>query len=233
MKLTLQHAVVGYDAGRPLVVLPELNLSGGGLHVFLGSNGSGKSTLLRSIMGVHPLLEGEVLLRSESRSWCPKDRDAWRESIALVPSTPPRHVGLTVQEVLELSGDADHAARRHPRMQPWLKMRLAHLSDGQAQQVMVARAMLQSSKWVVLDEPTAFLDVQGQGHLWAMLSDHVSAGGSALMATHDLRGVTRWFERASAPLREASSLHVLANGRLVPVKLSSTQEELEAMLSCT
>ena len=48
------------------------------------------------------------------------------------------------------------AAMHHPRLQPWLTRRLSELSDGQKQQVMVARAMLQSQSWIVLDEPTAF-----------------------------------------------------------------------------
>jgi ABC-type cobalamin/Fe3+-siderophores transport system ATPase subunit len=135
---------------------------------------------------------------------------------------------LTVEEVLELSGEARIAAERHPRLKPWLPLRFSHLSDGQAQQVMVARAMLQSSHWVVLDEPTAFLDVEGQRHLWDMLTDHVTSGGSAVMATHDLLGVTRWLHRANATLRESSSLHFLSKGHLEPLERNATLEELEA-----
>ncbi|MGB1578196.1 MAG: ATP-binding cassette domain-containing protein, partial [Flavobacteriales bacterium] len=228
MKLSFQNATVGYDPKTPLVTLPNLDLKAGGLHVLLGPNGSGKSTLIRSVVGVHSLLEGDVFVRTESRCWRPSDRGWWRDHVALVPSTPPSQVGLTVEEVLALSGDANLAARRHPRLQPWLPMRFSHLSDGQAQQVMVARAMLQSSHWVVLDEPTAFLDVEGQHHLWDMLTDHVASGGSAVMATHDLLGVTRWLAGANATLRESSSVHFLSNGRLESVELSATLEELEA-----
>ena len=104
----------------------------------------------------------------------------------------PREVGLTVREVLQLSGSHEGAAMHHPRLQPWLTRRLSELSDGQKQQVMVARAMLQSQSWIVLDEPTAFLDVKGQADLWDMLTQHLEHGGSVLMATHDLRGVLRW-----------------------------------------
>jgi ABC-type cobalamin/Fe3+-siderophores transport system ATPase subunit len=228
MTMSFQNATVGHDPKTPLVTLPSLELKAGGLHVLLGPNGSGKSTLIRSVVGVHPLLEGDVFVRTESHRWRPSDRGWWRDHVALVPSTPPSQVGLTVEEVLELSGDASLAAKRHPRLKAWLPMRFSHLSDGQAQQVMVARAMLQSSHWVVLDEPTAFLDVEGQRQLWDMLTDHVTSGGSAVMATHDLLGVTRWLDRANATLRESSSLHFLSNGRLEPLELHATLVELEA-----
>jgi len=145
-----------------------------------------------------------------------------------VPSTPPKHVGLTVREVLELSGNADDAVRQNPRTAAWLDVRLSQLSDGQAQQVMVARAMLQSPHWVVLDEPTAFLDVTSQADMWAMLSRHVEGGGSVLMATHDLRGVQRGLADASVEVQAKSTISLLRNRSLERLPVRATLEELEA-----
>ena len=104
----------------------------------------------------------------------------------------------------------------HPRLQPWLTRRLSELSDGQKQQVMVARAMLQSQSWIVLDEPTAFLDVKGQADLWDMLTQHLEHGGSVLMATHDLRGVLRWAQ-SNEHARGSGSLSVLGRDGLESV----------------
>ncbi len=228
MNLSLRDAVVGHPGHPPLLAVDALRFNAGGIHVLLGANGSGKSTFLRSVLGVQPLLHGTVALEDGRRMWGPTDRSRWVKHLAFVPSTPPKHVGLTVREVLELSGKAEDAVRQNPRMAPWLDVRLSQLSDGQAQQVMVARAMLQSPHWVVLDEPTAFLDVTSQADMWAMLSRHVDAGGSVLMATHDLRGVQRGLADASAAVRAQSSISLLRHRALERLHVQASLEELEA-----
>ena len=143
---------------------------------------------------------------------------------------PPKHVGLTVAEVLSLSGPWEEAVSHHPQLEPWLNLRLSTLSDGQAQQVMVARAMLQSSHWLMLDEPTAFLDVRGQRHLWGMLTTHLNRGGSVMLATHDLRGVHRWVREAPEDVLQVSSIHQLTPSGLSPLAIDASLDELESAL---
>lgn len=229
MTLELLNAHVGYPGLPPLVQVDSWKASSGGLHAILGANGSGKSTLLRSVLGVIPLLQGSVQLVSNSGVCRPVDRSKWVRHVAYVASTPPSNVGLTVQEVLELSGSSELAASRIDRIRPWLNRRLAHLSDGQAQLVMVARAMLQSKDWIVLDEPTAFLDVKAQIELWAMLEEHVSGGGSVLLATHDLRGVHMWLSKAPADLQAKSSLSLVQDRVLKPQGKEASLEDLERL----
>lgn len=230
MNLNLENAQVGHVGHPPLLELDSWFLEAGGLHVILGSNGAGKSTLLRSILGIHPLLSGSVALEAGSRHCGPENRANWIKHLAFVPSTPPQQVGLTVREVLELSGDANGAARLNPRLEPWLNLRLSQLSDGQAQQVMVARAMLQSRHWVVLDEPTAFLDVAAQRDMWTMLSRHVGEGGSVLMATHDLRGVQRGLASTAQEVQAKSSISLLRNRAIQSIPVGASLEELELKL---
>ena len=230
MNLKLHHAKVGHAGHPPLLELDSWHLESGGLHVVLGANGSGKSTLLRSILGIQPLHSGSVALEAGSRNWGPEDRTNWIKHLAFVPSTAPQQVGLTVREVLELSGDASGAALLNPRLKPWFTLRLSQLSDGQAQQVMVARAMLQSRHWVVLDEPTAFLDVAAQRDMWATLSRHVDEGGSVLMATHDLRGVERGLASTSSEVRSKSSISLLRNRAIQSIPVGASLEELELEL---
>jgi ABC-type cobalamin/Fe3+-siderophores transport system ATPase subunit len=228
MNLRLREAKVGHVSQTPLLELDSWLLEAGGMHMVLGGNGSGKSTLLRSILGVHPFLGGDVVLEVGSREWGPADRNHWVNHLAFVPSMPPKQVGLTVKEVLELSGDVGDALGQNPRMKAWLGLRLSQLSDGQAQQVMVARAVLQSPCWVVLDEPTAFLDVAAQNEMWAMLIRHVEKGGSVLMATHDLRGVQRGLSITTPEVKAKSSISLLRKRGVVHLSVEATLEELES-----
>ena len=228
MNLEMHNAVIGHAGQAPLLRVDSWIAKGGGFHVLLGSNGSGKSTMLRSLLGVHPLMSGRVALVGLDQEIEPSEPKQWVRHVSFVPSTPPKHVGLSVREVLELSGHPDEATQFHPRLAPWLDKKLSQLSDGQAQQVMVARATLQSSDWVVLDEPTAFLDVVAQRELWEMLSRHVAAGGSVVMATHDLRGITRGLAAMPNHVLDRSSISVIERGALTHIPIDSTLDELES-----
>ena len=93
---------------------------------------------------------------------------------------------------------------------------------------MVARAMLQSNRWLVLDEPTAFLDVRAQRRLWSMLDVHLGRGG-VLMAT--ICGVERWSEAQSQAALTLSSLNVIKQGSLHELPLHSSKEDLSELLA--
>ena len=230
MNLHLDCVVLGHHADQPLTSPLSTQFQGGGMHVILGGNGTGKTTLLRSVLGIQAVLSGSICLNDGETSLAAQGAGAWRKHMAYVASTPPREVGLTVREVLEMSGAWEEATDRHPRLKPWSKRPLSQLSDGQKQQVMVARAMLQSQSWIVLDEPTAFLDVKGQSDLWAMLTQHLEHGGSVLMATHDLRGVLHW-SQMHASLRSSGSLNILNAEDLENVGWAVEEEELVAKLT--
>ena len=229
MNLVLNNVNVGHT--HPLTGPMTMSFGAGGMHVVLGANGAGKTTLLRTVLGVQPSLAGHIRLDQGTGSLDANDTRAWGKHVAFVPSMPPKHVGLTVAEVLSLSGPWEEAVSHHPQLEPWLNQRLSTLSDGQAQQVMVARAMLQSNDWLMLDEPTAFLDVRGQRHLWGMLTTHLNRGGSVMMATHDLRGVHRWMQQAPADVVEVSSIHVLSSRGLSPLASDASLDTLEAALT--
>lgn len=228
MNLVLNDLQVGHK--HPLTKPLTMAFGAGGMHVVLGANGTGKTTLLRSVLGVQAPLAGHISLDRGEDKLRTNDPRVWGRHVAFVPSMPPKHVGLTVAEVLSLSGPWAQAVSHHPQLEPWLNQRLSTLSEGQAQQVMVARAMLQSNDWLMLDEPTAFLDVRGQRHLWDMLTTHLERGGSVMMATHDLRGVHRWMQKAPADVVEVSSIHVLSSSGLSLLASDSSLDALEAAL---
>ena len=228
MKLVLDKLEVGHK--HPLTEAITTSFGAGGMHVVLGTNGAGKTTLLRTVLGVQAPLAGRITLDEGGGSLNANDPRAWGKHVAFVPSMPPKHVGLTVAEVLSLSGPWEEAVSHHPQLEPWLNQRLSTLSDGQAQQVMVARAMLQSSHWLMLDEPTAFLDVRGQRHLWGMLTTHLNRGGSVMLATHDLRGVHRWVREALEDVLKISSIHQLTPSGLSPLAIDASLDQLESAL---
>ena len=201
------------------------------MHLVLGGNGSGKSSLLRTLVQALPALSGEVSMSDGNQALQPKEGATWTKSIAFVPSRPPQQVGLTVKEVWALSGDPSEVEEWHPDLMGLAASRLSELSDGQAQQVMVARAMLQSNRWLVLDEPTAFLDVQAHRRLWSMLDVHVDRGGGVLMATHDLWGVERWAQAESKATLALSSLSMIRQGTLHALPLQSSKEDLSELLA--
>ncbi|MGB1099840.1 MAG: ATP-binding cassette domain-containing protein [Flavobacteriales bacterium] len=228
MNLVLNNVNVGHK--HPLTEPLTMSFGARGMHVVLGANGAGKTTLLRTVLGVQAPLDGHITMDLGGGSVDANDPREWGKHVAFVPSMPPKHVGLTVAEVLSLSGPWEEAVSHHPQLEPWLNQRLSTLSDGQAQQVMVARAMLQSNDWLMLDEPTAFLDVRGQRHLWGMLTTHLNRGGSVMMATHDLRGVNRWMQEAPVDVLEVSSIHVLSSSGLSPLAYDASLDALEAAL---
>jgi ABC-type transport system involved in cytochrome c biogenesis ATPase subunit len=96
---------------------------------------------------------------------------------------------------------------------------------------MVARAMLQTETWVMMDEPTAFLDVHAQGQLWAMLRVHLGGGGGVFLATHDLWGVERVMARLSKEELQRSSLSWIDGQELKPLDLTSSKDVLADLLS--
>ena len=228
MNLILSKASIGFPGDRTLLSADDWSWKAGGVHVVFGANGSGKSTMLRSILGLIALQNGEVHLEADHQVISRFQREEWVKSISFVASKPPAGVGLTAREVLSLSGPVHVALERNPRLQHWLDTRLSNLSDGQAQQVMVGRAMIQSRHWVVMDEPFAFLDVRAQKDLWHMVETHVARGGSVLLATHDVAGFCKWKERANSSVIQKSSLSVLLNGALEALKMTSSIDEIES-----
>jgi iron complex transport system ATP-binding protein len=192
--LTLHHL----ELARPDLKGMRINaaLSPGDFLVVVGRNGAGKSTLLQTIMSLLPPAQGEVWLGEDQVAELrPRDRAA---RMSLVTSTPPRHAGITVRATMELALRAaglpvDRSSvedgMKRAGIAVWADRRLDHLSDGMAQRVMVARAALQGREVMVLDEPTAFLDVVGKEDILSQLHHCRTSGTIVVLASHDLDAV--------------------------------------------
>lgn len=187
---------------RGVTVLHDVELVAhpGELITLIGPNGAGKSTLLRTIVGAQPPLSGRILLDGKDlTTLSPRDR-AQRLAVVL---TEPVDVGLmTVEAVVKLgrlpyrswlSGEkakdrvAVDRALADAGVEELRDRMLTDLSDGERQRVMVARALAQEPAVLVLDEPTAFLDVARRIELAAMLTRLTATTGAAIiLSTHDL-----------------------------------------------
>ena len=194
---------IGYRHGkRGEVVHSHLNfaLCRGELTCLLGSNGAGKSTLLRTLAAVQPPLSGDItLLGKPLASYSPKER-SWKIGIVLTDKTQAG--GLSVRELVALGrqphtgffgrlGKEDHEIIDHALeavgMAEKASKYTAELSDGERQKVMIAKALVQECPLILLDEPTAFLDVVSRIEIMTLLHRLASEEQRAiLMSTHDI-----------------------------------------------
>ncbi|HEY0742606.1 MAG TPA: ABC transporter ATP-binding protein [Chryseosolibacter sp.] len=195
--LTTSAIKIGYRHGNTDNVLFDnlnLELASGQLVCFMGPNGIGKSSLIRTLAGLQNPLAGEILLH-------PADRN--REQLISVVLTDKISSGnMTVYDLvafgrypyLRWSVDlsyADeeiiHRAISHVHIESLSKTPLHELSDGQMQMAMIARAIAQDTSIILLDEPTAHLDLNNRVEIMRLLRRLAKSTNKAiLVATHEL-----------------------------------------------
>jgi iron complex transport system ATP-binding protein len=177
----------------------NLTVDTGALVAVLGANGSGKSTLLRTIAGLQPPIAGSLELCGRAvQSLTVEDR-ARLVGVVLTDRAPLP--ALTVRQVVEWGryphvgwagrlSAADHAvvdSALEAADARGLAARLCDsLSDGEFQRVHLARALAQQPEVLVLDEPTAFLDLPSRLALMATLRRIADEGRTVILATHEL-----------------------------------------------
>lgn len=178
----------------------NLQLQRGKLVGLLGPNGIGKSTLLRTMAGMHAPLEGAVYVEGEDIGTLRPGELAKRLSLVLTDAPP---MGLMTGYELVALGRLPHTdwlgklSANDQLMIEWAldavsatalaEKRVAEVSDGQRQKLMIARALAQDAKLMLLDEPTAYLDLPRRVETMHLLRQLAHQGGLAiLVSTHDL-----------------------------------------------
>jgi iron complex transport system ATP-binding protein len=204
--------------GRPVVREVTARVERGEWVALIGPNGAGKTTLLRAIAGLLPH-EGHVSLFEQPAAELERRERA--RLLAVVPQEPETPPWLTVAEYAlmgrtphlgplarEGAADRDAAARALDRLglEPFAERALGTLSGGERQRVVVARALAQEAPIVLLDEPTAALDIGHQQQALELLDALRSADGLTLVAAmHDLTLAALYADRVL----------LLAEGRIV------------------
>jgi iron complex transport system ATP-binding protein len=195
--LSARALAVGYRR-RAVASGLSFEVSPGSLWAVLGPNGAGKSTLLRTALGLLSPVAGDVLLFGRpARAW---ERPALARRVAWVPQTFEADAGFTGLEFV-LLGRAPHlgvwglpSARDVQLARSALEeLGVAHLagrrtlelSGGERRLLLLARALAQGPELLLLDEPTAFLDLRHQVHVLEGVRARVDRGLAAVAVLHD------------------------------------------------
>lgn len=197
--LSTQDLAIGYARGKNENRLFEhlnLTLASGVMICFMGPNGAGKSSLLRTLAGLQKPLSGKIEVFPPSGIKDP----ARNISVVLTDKVHSPH--LTVEEMITFGRypylgwgirltaadtEAVRAAMRQVRIEPLRSKKIYELSDGQLQLVMIARALAQDTPVILLDEPTAHLDLNNRVEIMNLLRDlSRSTHRAIVLATHEL-----------------------------------------------
>ena len=200
----------------------------------IGPNGAGKSTLLRAISRVLNFQDGAVSLLGADLKSLPARKVA--ELLALVPQIAPYTQGFTAFELVlmgryphlgrfQVEGRADDRiardAMRLTETGAFSTRTIETLSGGERQRVFIARALAQEPQVLLLDEPTANLDVLHQLKILTLVRRLVDDGLTAIAAIHDLNLAARFCDR----LVLLTSGRVLGDGSPQDVLTPETIEE--------
>ena len=197
--LSTQALSIGYHH-KPLITGLELQLNPGEMVCLVGPNGVGKSTLLRTLAGMQMPIHGIVMIDGQDIGKLSTIELARQLAIVLTGKLDVGNLSAyelvslgrhpytswqgrlsfndieVTQQVMQIT-DSDSLAHRH----------VNELSDGERQRVMIARALAQEPKILLLDEPTAFLDLPRRVDILLLLKSLTRKTKCAvLLATHDL-----------------------------------------------
>lgn len=187
----------------------NLNLQSGQLTCLVGRNGIGKSTLLRTLSNMQPRLDGDIWIKGQSVDAYSRNELAKIISVVLTEKIPPSN--LSVYELIALGrqpytnwigkllpSDLEQIeeALDQSHLKELANKRCDKLSDGQLQRAMICRALAQNTGLIILDEPTAHLDIQHKIETFKLLkkiAHHYHK--SILISTHEIQLATQMSDK--------------------------------------
>ncbi len=198
------------SAKNPILSDISCSFAEGHMTALLGPNGSGKTTLLKHFLSQIKCPEGAVLIDGkDTLDYAPKERS---RKIAWVPQTSSGESAFTVEEVVLMSrypykstwdGDSEEDRRiaedamRTVGILDLRNRNFTSLSGGERQRTLIARALTQTTPWILLDEPTSNLDIKHQIGILDVLHRRVAEENlSVIVVMHDFNMVERFCDRA-------------------------------------
>ena len=230
------HALTfGYQPETPVLRDLTCELPAGRITAVLGPNGAGKSTLLQLLLGYHHPQQGEILLFD--RPLHAYDHHDLSHLVGWVPQREHVPFAFRVREFVLLGRSPHLGLLARPRAQDWqavdavlntlgiealAKRPLSSLSGGEHHMVLLARALVKGAQVLLLDEPTAHLDLGNRYRIWRILQRLAKRGHTVVLTTHT----------PAAAAHLAAHVLLLANGRLCfagPAEAALTTERLRAL----
>ena len=209
----LQKVYKGYDGNAPVVALRNLNLQvkKGSFFGLLGPNGAGKSTLINILAGLVIKTSGIVKIRDIDQDINVRE---FKRSIGVVPQETNFDPFLTPYESLDIQAGL-YGVRKSERKINQLLRRLGleeksnaymrSLSGGMRRRLLIGKALVHAPKVVILDEPTAGVDIELREMLWDYMK-HLNANGTTIILT------THYLEEAEALCEKIA---ILNKGELI------------------
>jgi branched-chain amino acid transport system ATP-binding protein len=181
----------------------------------VGANGAGKSTLMRAVMGLAPILNGDIEFEGRSIRRVPTHAIA-QSGIALVPEGRGPLRQLTVKENLRLGAfarswdasakhDLDEALARFPPLKARLSQLAGTLSGGEQQMLVIARALMSRPKLLLLDEPSLGLAPLVVARVFETIASLRAMGVAVIIVE----------QNAHVALQIADRAYVIENGKIV------------------
>lgn len=216
--LSVKGVWFAYANGHHVLQDVSFEVSPGTVNAVLGPNGAGKSTLLFLILGLYAPQRGEIIL--DGRPIRSYPRQSLSRRISLVPQREHIPFNYTVLDYVLLGRTPHLGFLQMPRPEDirasWTALErlgiasmahrpVANLSGGEHQMVLIARAIAQETPILLLDEPTAHLDLGNQRRILTLLRDLADQGMTVLFTTHD----------PDAALAIADRFILLVGGRLL------------------
>lgn len=229
--LAADDLCVGYAATR-IAAHISFSLEAGDVLCLLGPNGAGKTTLFKTLLGLTPPLAGSVRLGGTALSAL--DRRAIARFAAYVPQAHGTEFAYSVLDLVLMGRTAHLGAFAQPTQTDRARAHTAlgalgigelagadstRISGGQRQLVLIARALAQDARLMIMDEPTASLDLANAARVLAEVRRLAQAGFAVVLSTHD----------PDQALNMASRVGVIAAGGLLscgPVDTALTAEVL-------
>lgn len=197
--ITLRNITLAYGDST-LVENGSAEFAAGELTALVGRNGAGKSTLLRAVTAIEPPKSGEVLLDGTNAAAIPPETIA--RTISFVGTDKVRIANLRCEDIVAIGrapytnwiGRMQEVDRRIVAdalqavgMEAFAERSIDTLSDGECQRIMIARALAQQTPTIVLDEPSAFLDIPTRFEICRLLQRLAHDEGKCILfSTHDL-----------------------------------------------
>lgn len=196
--LKLENLAIGYDQK---VLMDSINAvaKAGQFVLFIGANGKGKSTLLRTIVGQLKMINGNVIINGQSIKQLGLRTVA--KTIAFVPGKLQIPNEVTVMDMLHFAripylgslGKVDVSDQKiideiiaKLSLELLIAKSYNALSDGQRQLVNIARSLVQQTPIILLDEPTANLDIVNRRMVYTLLKQQAQEGKLIVCCSHDL-----------------------------------------------